>query len=112
MLTQRLLASGTRLWDAENSKVAQYFSDQEGNPGQRPPRVKLAWFATPHVSRLGTRPAREHNFFSEGYYWWPDPKGPYLQRDGMTNAVPALAAAYKITRDRRYAEHAAGRLRA
>src|SRR6266508_1057588 len=27
-------------------------------------------------------------FFSEGDYWWPDPKnpeGPYVQRDGMTN---------------------------
>jgi hypothetical protein len=64
-----------------------------------------------------------HDFFSEGDYWWPDPanpKGPYIQRDGMTNpdnfvehrramirlslAVPALAAAYKITKDRRYAD--------
>jgi hypothetical protein len=73
----------------------------------------------------------KHDFFSEGDYWWPDPanpKGPYIQRDGMTNpdnfvehrramirlslAVPALAAAYKITRDRKYAEHAAGHLRA
>src|SRR6266542_5493199 len=72
-----------------------------------------------------------HDFFSEGDYWWPDPKnpdGPYIQRDGMTNpdnfvehrramirlslAVPALAAAYKITRDRKYAEHAARHLRA
>src|ERR1035437_7669299 len=64
----------------------------------------------------------KHDFFSEGDYWWPDPgnpKGPYIQRDGMTNpdnfvehrramirlslAVPALAAAYKITKDRKYA---------
>src|SRR4051794_33396031 len=30
----------------------------------------------------------KHDFFSEGDYWWPDPKnpeGPYIQRDGMTN---------------------------
>src|SRR4051812_34429677 len=30
----------------------------------------------------------KHDFFSEGDYWWPDPKnpdGPYVQRDGMTN---------------------------
>jgi hypothetical protein len=73
----------------------------------------------------------KHDFFSEGDYWWPDPanpKGPYIQRDGMTNpdnfvehrramirlslAVPALAAAYKITADRKYAEHAATHLRA
>src|ERR1022692_3617304 len=71
----------------------------------------------------------KHDFFSEGDYWWPDPanpKGPYIQRDGMTNpdnfvehrramihlslAVPALAAAFKITKDRKYAERArAGR---
>lgn len=73
----------------------------------------------------------KHDFFSEGDYWWPDPKnpdGPYIQRDGQTNPdnfvvhrramirlsliVPALAAAYKITRQRKYADHAAKHLRA
>src|SRR5260370_14359178 len=73
----------------------------------------------------------KHDFFSEGDYWWPDPanpKGPYIQRDGMTNpdnfvehrramirlslAVPPPASPYTITRDRKYAEHAAGHLRA
>jgi hypothetical protein len=73
----------------------------------------------------------KHDFFSEGDYWWPDPKnpeGPYLQRDGMTNPdnfvehrramirlsliVPALAAAYKLTHDKKYATHAASHLRA
>jgi len=72
-----------------------------------------------------------HDFFSEGDYWWPDPKnpdGPYIQRDGMTNPdnfvehrkalmrlsveVPALAAAWKITHQKRYADHAALHLRA
>ena len=72
-----------------------------------------------------------HDFFSEGDYWWPDPKnpdGPYIQRDGMTNPdnftdhrrylmrlsmqLPALAAAWKLTRDSRYARHAASHLRA
>lgn len=72
-----------------------------------------------------------HDFFSEGDYWWPDPKnpdGPYIQRDGMTNPdnfvehrkalmrlsveVPALAAAWKISRDKRYADRAALHLRA
>ena len=72
-----------------------------------------------------------HDFFSEGDYWWPDPSkpaGPYLQRDGMTNPdnfvqhrqylmklsvqVPALAAAWKLTKDRKYATHAATHLRA
>ncbi len=72
-----------------------------------------------------------HDFFSEGDYWWPDPQnpaGPYIQRDGMSNPgnfvehrramvrlsliVPALAAAYKITRNRKYSIHAARHLRA
>lgn len=72
-----------------------------------------------------------HDFFSEGDYWWPDPAnpdGPYVQRDGMTNPanftdhrkammrlsvqVPALAAAWKLTREQRYAAHAARHLRA
>lgn len=73
----------------------------------------------------------KHDYFSEGDYWWPDPKdpdGPYIQRDGMSNPdnfnqhrlalirlslqVPALAAAWKITADKRYAQHAAEHLRA
>ncbi len=72
-----------------------------------------------------------HDFFSEGDYWWPDPAkpdGPYVQRDGMTNPdnfvqhrqflmklsvqVPALAAAWKLTRDKKYSAHAASHLKA
>jgi len=72
-----------------------------------------------------------HDFFSEGDYWWPDPQNPnglYVQRDGMSNPdnfnehrralmrlsvqVPALVAAWKITRNARYAKHAARHLRA
>src|SRR6266542_2624355 len=72
-----------------------------------------------------------HDFFSEGDYWWPDPQnpnGPYIQRDGMSNPdnfvehrralmrlsvqMPALVAAWKLTKDARYAKHAALHLRA
>jgi hypothetical protein len=72
-----------------------------------------------------------HDFFSEGDYWWPDPKNPdgaYIQRDGMTNPdnfvdhrkylmklsvqMPALSAALKLSKERRYADHAAAHLRA
>lgn len=68
----------------------------------------------------------KHDYFSEGDYWWPDPKnpgGPYIRRDGFSNPanfnsdrealirlslqVPALTAAWLITRDKRYARHAA-----
>ena len=74
---------------------------------------------------------RPHDFFSEGDYWWPDPEhpgGPYIQRDGMTNPanfvehrralmrlsvqVPALVEAWRLTREPRYAAHAARHLRA
>jgi hypothetical protein len=63
----------------------------------------------------------KHDFFSEGDYWWPDPKSPdspYMQKDGMTNPdnfvahrhamirfskiVGALASAYKLTGDKKY----------
>jgi hypothetical protein len=73
----------------------------------------------------------KHDYFSEGDYWWPDPafpSGPYIQRDGMSNPdnfvahrhalirlslhVPALASAWLITRDRKFADHAARHLRA
>jgi hypothetical protein len=72
-----------------------------------------------------------HDFYSEGDYWWPDPfhpGGPYIQRDGLSNPdnfvahrhalirfavqMPELVAAWKITGDQRYADHAAAHLRA
>lgn len=72
-----------------------------------------------------------HDFFSEGDYWWPDPerpRGPYIQRDGLTNPhnfvehrralmrlsvqLPALVAAWSLTGDERYADHAALHARA
>ena len=87
------------------------------------------------VTITASRSARSagglHDYFSEGDYWWPDPAhpgGPYIQKDGMTNPdnfvahrhalirlslhVPALAAAWSLTRDRRYAAHAVTHLRA
>jgi hypothetical protein len=76
-------------------------------------------------------PGSKHDYFSEGDYWWPDPQnpnGPYVQRDGMSNPenftghrhalirlslqVPALAAAWMLTQDDRYATHAVKHLRA
>jgi hypothetical protein len=71
-------------------------------------------------------PGGLHDYYSEGDYWWPNPAnpaGPYIRRDGRSNpdkfdahrdvmialslAVPALAAAFKVTGKRRYADHAA-----
>ena len=72
-----------------------------------------------------------HDYYSEGDYWWPDPKNPngaYIRRDGESNPanfvahrdllirlsiqVPALAAAWMLTRRREFAAHAAAHLRA
>ena len=73
----------------------------------------------------------KHDFYSEGDYWWPDPKdlnAPYIQRDGMTNPdnfvahrlamirfskiIGVLASAYKITGDEKYVRHAVVHLEA
>ena len=72
-----------------------------------------------------------HDYFSEGDYWWPDPKnpgGPYIRRDGFSNPdnfndnrealirlsvmTPALAAAWRLTKDKRYSAHFLQHLRA
>ncbi|MGH9618721.1 MAG: alginate lyase family protein [Bryobacteraceae bacterium] len=81
-----------------------------------------------HSSRSAGGP---HDYFSEGDYWWPNPKdpnGPYIHRDGMSNPhnftadrralmrlsvqCPALCAAWLLTKERKYAHHAAAHLRA
>ncbi len=84
------------------------------------------------TSSPGARSAGgKHDYFSEGDYWWPDPAnpaGPYIQRDGLTNPdnftdhrhalirlsvqMPALSAAWLITREENYGAHAAEHLRA
>jgi hypothetical protein len=62
-----------------------------------------------------------HDYFSEGDYWWPDPENPggaYVRRDGFSNPdnfvkhrdvlmrlsvlAPTLAAAWRLTKDKRY----------
>ncbi|NQV29714.1 MAG: alginate lyase family protein [Candidatus Marinimicrobia bacterium] len=72
-----------------------------------------------------------HDFYSEGDYWWPNldnPDAPYEKRDGLTNPdnftdhrkamrrmsiqVANLAAAYKLSGEQKYADHAAEHLKA
>lgn len=72
-----------------------------------------------------------HDFYSQADYFWPDPAhpgGPYINRDGQSNPdnfnehrkvmvrlsiqMPALTAAWLLTRDRRYGERACDHLRA
>jgi len=66
-----------------------------------------------------------HDYYSEGSYWWinpEDPTGPFIRKDGERNPnnfiehkkvlrefcviVSTLTAAYKLTSDERYANHA------
>lgn len=89
------------------------------------PPVTITAFSSPRSAGSG------HDYFSEGDYWWPDPQNPsgaYIRRDGMSNPdnfvahrhalirlsiqVPALTAAWLLTRDARYAAHAVKHLRA
>src|SRR2546425_4552652 len=91
----------------------------------REPPVTITQFSSPRSS------GGKHDYFSEGDYWWPDPKnpsGPHIRRDGMSNPdnftahrhalirlsveAPALAAAWMLTKDEKYAAHAAKHLRA
>jgi hypothetical protein len=76
-------------------------------------------------------PAGPHDFFSQADYFWPNlknPDGPYINRDGQSNPenfqdhrramiqlsirMPALTAAWMLTRDKRYAARASDHLRA
>ncbi len=76
-------------------------------------------------------PGNPHDYYSEADYWWPDaanPNGAYLRRDGFSNPekftghrdalirlsliVPALAAAWRLTGEKRYADHASRHLEA
>ena len=72
-----------------------------------------------------------HDYYSEGDYWWPDPKkpdGPYIRRDGETNPnnflahrksmirlsdiIGTLTSAYLITKDEKYAAQVVVHLKA
>ena len=72
-----------------------------------------------------------HDFYSEGDYWWPDDKNPnvpYIRKDGLTNPANftnhrealihfsqlsgALASAYVLTNDKKYAQKLAEHLKA
>src|SRR6516165_9868213 len=82
------------------------------------------WSVTTH--RPNDVPAGPNDYYSEGPYWWPDPKnpgGPYIRKDGrrnperfmgnrtdlgnMSTAVLALGMGGFLLGDRRCGEHAA-----
>lgn len=73
----------------------------------------------------------KHDFYSEATYWWPDPanpNGPYIRKDGMNNPdnfdfhrqsisrfawiVGAETSAFRLTKNKKYAEAAIRHLKA
>ena len=73
----------------------------------------------------------KHDYYSEGTYWWPDPKnpaGPYIQKDGVNNPnnfdnhlkaigrfswiVGTETSAYLLTGKKQYAQQAVKHLKA
>ena len=128
LVTPALAGLPRLLYAAENFDLAGF---------ERPRVLKLAnkFLGEKPITITASHSARStggvHDYFSEGDYWWPDPKnpdGPYIQRDGETNPdnfvahrqalmrlsvqVPALCAAWVLTKERKYADHAADHLRA
>ncbi len=133
-----LAASAAAVWSLQSS----------AQPHTHPPAIDVAKIDRSRILRAADRYLQEqpktltsvpaarseggpHDYFSEGDYWWPDPKnpnGPYIRRDGMSNPanfndhrellirlslqVPALTAAWLITKKTRYAATAADHLRA
>ena len=88
--------------------------------------AELYWNETPVTvtNSSCTRSAgNNHDFYSEGDYWWPDeqnPNGPYIRKDGFTNPANftahrealirfsqisgSLASAYVLTKGEKYAQ--------
>ena len=130
MRTAIVVVGGLLLWMAP--RAPQFDADHE--------RARVVAAADRYLKEspltiTASRSARSaggvHDYFSEGDYWWPDPQnpgGPYVQRDGMSNPnnfndhrralmrfsvqMPALVAAYTVTKDQKYAVHAARHARA
>jgi hypothetical protein len=127
-----LLGGASPAWPADNHKNGFDLREIER------PRImeKAARYlkeepVTVTASHCSRSAGGKHDFFSEGDYWWPDPKnpdGPYIQRDGMSNPdnfvehrhamvrlneiSGTLASAYILTGDDKYARQAVKHLKA
>lgn len=66
--------------DAAQRAIFEHLADQALQSGP--------WSVTYHRPQGSLTGAGPHDYFSEGPYWWPDPKnpnGPYIRRDGERN---------------------------
>jgi hypothetical protein len=122
-LASRILNADAEHFDVNSFDRARVLRDANRHVTEKPRTVTAS---TSPRSAGG-----KHDFFSEGDYWWPDPKnpgGPYIRRDGMSNPnnfddhrkyllafsvqMSALTSAWVLTKDRRYSDHAIEHLNA
>ena len=137
MMRAAIVASALLLWLAPGAPVPSRVEGQF-NPSIERDRVIAAanrYLKEAPITVTTSRSPRSaggpHDYFSEGDYWWPDPEnpsGPYIQKDGLSNPgnfndhrralmrlsvqMPALTAAFTLTKDQKYALLAARHARA
>jgi len=127
-----LAGSGRRVWAEPGTKPYKLVADVDRERILRAAREYVAMApVTVTAFRSPKSPGGPHDFFSQADYFWPNPKnpdGPYINRDGQSNPdnfddhrkvmvalsirMPALTAAWLLTKDRSYAKRAGDHLRA
>jgi len=127
-----LAGTGHRGWAKPDSTPYKLVADVDRERIMRVAREYVAMAPVTVTSfRSPKSPGGPHDFFSQADYFWPNPKnpdGPYINRDGQSNPdnfddhrkvmvalsirMPALTAAWLLTKDRSYAKRAGDHLRA
>jgi hypothetical protein len=82
------------------------FQEEIKNTLRKPAITKAEWAMQQEpvtvTATIANRSAGgKHDFYSEGDYWWPNPKhpdSPYIQKDGMTNPDNFTAHRYAMIR--------------
>lgn len=118
LIAQQALAQSTYYQDQARGELKRFIIEEAEKSLHEQPITITSYRSTRSAGGI-------HDFYSEGDYWWPDPmnpNGPYIQRDGETNPdnfvahrkvmirfssiMGALASAYILTGDEKYAQHA------
>ena len=127
-----LAGAGRRVWAETESTPYKLVADVDRERILRAAREYVGMAPVTITSfRSPKSPGGPHDFFSQADYFWPNPKnpdGPYISRDGQSNPenfdehrrvmvalsirMPALTAAWLLTKDRSYAKRAGDHLRA
>jgi hypothetical protein len=127
-----LAGAGHRVWAEAESTPYKLVADVDRERILRAAREYVALAPVTVTSfRSPKIPGGPHDFFSQADYFWPNPKnpdGPYISRDGQSNPenfdehrkvmvalsirMPALTAAWLLTKDRSYAKRAGDHVRA